>query len=748
MSRAAVVLLVAVLTPGMAAATRGKRNELLRVVTPGSKSTVPAHPFVNIIVKFGRAGNAPADPATFRARLGGTDITPLFEPLIENGVDVGRRAAVDQPLVHVGRKMNRLRLEVRAQKAKRGHAARDVDKVRFHAVEAPNQPPVARLLPGTDVVLNSIPIQFSATSEDPELDELHYDWDFGDGETSTEQSPTHTYQTDKTDVTVGLTVSDGAASAHDEETLVACPSLDPDRTPGVLRVESTDRPEFNAVLPGTSASHVLTVHNTSTTPTSQLRVHLALKGDGFGIDATELNLGPDEQSPVTLTFAPTVAGHQTSELVIAASASNRCAVHLVAHGFGGDAPGTGPTLAGEPVFYTDSGVGVPGTGTFAMFPSGARAYIDNTTHLCVSPQNGAGTGDVCLTDHDCINGGVCAQTSNCIRGERDGQPCSVLADCPGGFCPSQADFEPLDMCSDGQGNLFLLSDEGTFTDVTPTETELSGTLLRLSFDPATGVRTGADILNRTTTQTEWLACDRLPTGTGRVYLPEFHEINAGASCFRDGQESLTAVRKTTGVKSIVPGMERIDVVEGLDRCSDDYDESQTLHVSADSSTAFASLTYGLYRLLPTPLFVSPDVTDYFQLHPDGSVIVVRTSDTGPLGLVSIYKIDPNLALTGAVRLSEMTPCATVKIPNNRTPGSPGTSTIINAPYAVGHAATGGPNDAVVLVGFVTVAGAGRDAVLSSNLRVQGTLAFSSPADSNTCTFLGYINLDVPELLTF
>src|SRR5213593_1402625 len=97
--------------PGVDAAD--KNNDLLRVVTPAAGKTVGAHPFVNIIVGFGTTPNgAPADPSTFRARLGRVDITPLFHPMFDDrGNFSGLRAAAGPALIAVGRRPNRLRFE-------------------------------------------------------------------------------------------------------------------------------------------------------------------------------------------------------------------------------------------------------------------------------------------------------------------------------------------------------------------------------------------------------------------------------------------------------------------------------------------------------------------------------------------------------------------------------------------------------------------------------------------------------------
>jgi hypothetical protein len=749
----ALAILTVVLAAAEASGARGRREELLRVVTPIAKSTATAHPFVNLRVGF----SADADLETFRARLGGTDVTGLFSPVTQNG-ETFLHAEVEPPLVRLGRR-NRLRLEVRSARSegkggRAGRRVRDVDRLRFRALSAPNQPPTAVLVPvgssaGVDAIIPGVPFAFRGEASDPEFDRLVFSWEFGDSEVSSEQTPPpHDYPASANEFTPRFTVSDGQTQASDTRTIVVCPGPMEGRTAGLLRVEGTERLEFGSVPPGLSATRALMVRNTSSDPLSLLTGRVATDGATFAASPSTFALGPGESTPVTVTFAPTGEGHQWAEVVAVASATNSCVAHLLAHGYAGAAPDTGPTFAAEPVFYTDAPPGIPGVGTFGIAPSGARFYVDNTVHVCST------TFDYCLSDRDCVSGGTCLVSATCVRGERAGEPCTKITDCPGGFCPAQTDFEVLDMCSDGQGSLFLMSDEGTFTDVTPGDTELSGSLLRISFEPD-GTRTGAQILNRVTTQTVQLACDRLPAANGRVYLAEFRETPGTAACFRDGREALTGVRKTSGVKAVVPGWERIDAAEGFDQCNDDVDQAEDLQVSADGGTVYASLpSGGLYRILPSPLFITPDVSDYFQLHPDGSIIVARTSDQGPTGLVRIYKIFPEQALHGAVRLNDLSPCATLRVPNNRGQSTNATRsfTVIDYPFAVGRAASGG-NDGIILVSFVTTGGTNRDApdrepLLASLLRVQGTAAFHSPDGASTCSFLGFINTDLLDQLTF
>ena len=753
--RAFLVLLSAVLLLGTRAeATRDRHNDLMRIVSPTARGTVPAHPFVNVIVSFGTAANgALADPSTFRGRIGNKDIPRkldgegdqpnVFLPVKEGDAIVGFRARLEPPLVRVGKSTNRLRLQVRSVpegRARRG-AKRDVDRVRFRATEAANQAPTGDVRP-LGAILPGIDVALSADAVDPELDSLTYLWDFGDGTTSSSQRPEYSFPNAQTDVTVRLTLSDGQTSTEVSEKFLVCPPLDPGRTPGLLNITGTDRLEFGSVPLGAAGSKTLTITNGDSGPVSQLRLRFGIDTAAFAVSPSELTLGPGESAPLTVTFTPAAAGHSAAKVAAVACAANVNAVQLLAHGVGGAAPG--PTFAGETLFFTDAVPGVLGTGTFGLLPSGQRIAVDSTASVCQAPENGAGTGDLCLSDRDCINGGTCLKSSTCIRGEREGQPCTKAADCPAGFCPSQTDFDPLDMCSDGQGSLFLLSDEGTFTDLNPIDTELSGTVMRVDFDPATGARTGAEIIGRSTTQTSWMACDRIPgTNGGRVFLAEFHDVFGMPGCFRDGREALTVLRKRSGVRTVLAS--RIDAAEGLDECRDDYEPVEDLQVSSDGAAIFASLSTGLFRVMPTALQITPDFNELFQLHPDGSIVIATATDQGSVGVIRIYKIAPEQAVNGAVRLGTTAPCATLSVPNN------GGRTVINYPTALGRAATGG-SDATLVVSFLTTGGTsdrtGRAPVLSSKLRFQGTAAFSVPAGGTICPSLGILNLDLMELLTF
>src|SRR5262249_29078429 len=192
-------------------------------------------------------------------------------------------------------------------------------------------------------------------------------------------------------------------------------------------------------------------------------------------------------------------------------------------------------------------------------------------------------GDLCVTDADCApNGGTCPHAGVCYGGARDGQTCTTAADCPGSVvgCSSNQPFNPVEICSDAAGGLYMLSDDGAFTDPNPNPNgdELGVDVARVTLD-ANGNTTSIAIIDRTTSNTAHLACDGFAADAGgRVYLAEDHQLNLD-NCFRSEEESLVSVRKSDGTnQTLIP---RIDAVEGLSGCSDDIDNPTHLEASSD-----------------------------------------------------------------------------------------------------------------------------------------------------------------------
>jgi hypothetical protein len=154
---------------------------------------------------------------------------------------------------------------------------------------------------------------------------------------------------------------------------------------------------------------------------------------------------------------------------------------------------------------------------------------------------------------------------------------------------------------------------------------------------------------------------------------------------------------------------------------------------------------GVYQLRPKPFPVVQSTplfsTSRFQIHPDSSVLYALATDVGSSGVISLYRIFPEQVQQGAVRLEDLVPCGSFDVPNNRTPEATGNSTSISSFASDRTAQTG--SDATVLVSFCT----DDSAVAGATLRVQGTVAFSAPAGSNTCTPLGLLTLDPFDMLS-
>jgi hypothetical protein len=748
------LLLVAVcaLLPSPASAKRPKKgDDLMRIVAPAAKGLVSAHPHVNVIVHFAAGSEyGVADPSTFKATVRRKDITSLFTPIVEDGRIIGMRAALDAPIVRTGkRRKNRIILEVSNQvpPKKKGHV-RDRDRVRFRAVEQDNQMPVARIVPDSELVIPDVPARFDGEqgSFDPDGDVLSYVWDFGDGATSTDPIPVHTYEGEPREVTVKLTVSDGQGADDVALSLRTCPQ--PEGTaPGVLQITAESNLELGSVPLGGSASRSLHIANTADDPSTVMAVCLGTSAAAFTASPDRLELHGGESADVAITFAPVAEGHQHARVAIVATASNRSLVSVLAHGFGGTAPGNGPTLASIPAFYTDLlppekgfGFGVKG-----IMPDGTRIAPDNSVRSCETPLSGPGTGDYCLSNADCAaNGGSCPATSTCLSGPNAGQQCATQADCPNGFCPSFTIFDPLEMCGDGAGGLYLLSDEGTFTDPSPGETELAVSVMRMSLDGAGNV-TNSQIIDRATTETLHIACDGFGADAGgRVFLAEFRNVPDMGSCFRSEKESLTALRKSNGnAQTILP---RIDAQVGLPDC-EDIDPTTHLEVSADGARVFAGFeSSGLWRIRPTPLQFIDGFTffeELFRLLPDDGLVMATATDGPTSSLINVFKVTAEQVAQNPLPMNALTPCGTFQLPNNGTSNDRGRAVVVG--FAAAPKTTGS-RDATILV-TVGAARAASD-VISPNLAIRATLAFDAPADSNTCPFAGVVNLETLDQLTF
>jgi len=98
----------------------------------------------------------------------------------------------------------------------------------------------AAFAPGADVTTGAAPltVQFFANSPYPPRDSIHYLWDFGDGGTSTEMDPVHTYEFEGT-YEARVTISDGRNSITGSITITVTSARQQiTLQTGFLRVES------------------------------------------------------------------------------------------------------------------------------------------------------------------------------------------------------------------------------------------------------------------------------------------------------------------------------------------------------------------------------------------------------------------------------------------------------------------------------------------------------------------------------
>jgi hypothetical protein len=689
---------------------RAAGEDLMQVVTPTSRAVANAHPHVNVFVGFGAAKDGtPADPSTFRAKFNGRDLTGDFVPLLTGDAQTGVRATIPARLLKISRgPRNRLRLSIQAARsAGKGPRVRDVDRLRFGAADGPNQPPVATIAAGSESARLGTPVDFDASaSHDPDADELTFEWTFSDGGTASGPIVSHAFTAAQGGaVGATVTVSDGVAPTAATMQLPVAIEPDPGRTMGVLRIEADSALEFSAVGVGATATRSLVIHNVDTTATSQLKVQAFTDDPAFSVVPPTLDLGPDASAPLDVTFAPAAGGHASTRLRLLVSASNRSAVTLLAHGFGGAAPGDGPTLLAVPVF----GIGI---GLTQLSPDGTRVAVDETTGTC-APPTGFASGDVCVVDGDC----------------NAGETCSGAA----------AMLDVTELCSDGQ-SLFVLSEE-SYTDPNPdADPGLTGSVVRFDLDGAGGV-TGRRVLYRTTDETLHISCDQLPASTGGLaYLAEFHGVDNGLNCDRDERDALVTINKTTGnARSI---MSRIDQAAGVGDC-DFRDGVAQLHIAADGVKKYAAFdSAGIWRIAPTPLPFTPDVRDGFQVAPDGSIVFAIAHDRGTTATIDLYRMTEAQVEHGSLPVADLTPCASFGIPNNTTGAAPATSAVTS--IVLGPSALAAP-DTVALVTFRSRPQTPAVDVLPPSGDVRGTVAFSLAGASTTCAAQGLVSLTSVEL---
>ena len=112
--------------------------------------------------------------------------------------------------------------------------------IRYAPIAPPNQPPTARASADKTVVAVGQSVQFRGDqSTDPEGAGLTYFWVFGDGATSTDPNPTHTYLEPNT-YNVRLTVHDPQSGAGEATVGIMAVGVSFDKNPVIVGVAKTE----------------------------------------------------------------------------------------------------------------------------------------------------------------------------------------------------------------------------------------------------------------------------------------------------------------------------------------------------------------------------------------------------------------------------------------------------------------------------------------------------------------------------
>jgi hypothetical protein len=148
---------------------------------------------------------------------------------------------------------------------------------------------------------------------------------------------------DATTVATVNQVSDGQLTATDQVTLFALRRSTP--VGPAARCGSTARRWSSARSPRPTRAYQ---YPNTDTPHQSARHPDRVQGSAFSGDPRAA-ARPGESVPLTVR-SPTAPGHQSADVVGLPAPAITAAAHLLAHGYGGSAPGSGPTLAAEPVF--------------------------------------------------------------------------------------------------------------------------------------------------------------------------------------------------------------------------------------------------------------------------------------------------------------------------------------------------------------------------------------------------------------
>lgn len=202
----------------------------------------------------------------------------------------------------------------------------------FTLDDGANNPPVIDAISATPSTGEApLEVDFSVAATDPDGDELGYGWDFGDGSTSSQQNPTHTYTNPGT-YEAQVTVSDGTDQASDSVTVTVG---DPDGGKPVVRIQG--RPRVRKVGPRAKrAKFRLVATNSGNAPTGTVRLcatgpkkRVAIRGKRCVV--RQIPAGQKRSRPVQVRIKPKARGKVTRIKLIARGAkieNQRTAVRL------------------------------------------------------------------------------------------------------------------------------------------------------------------------------------------------------------------------------------------------------------------------------------------------------------------------------------------------------------------------------------------------------------------------------------
>jgi hypothetical protein len=194
------------------------------------------------------------------------------------------------------------------------------DRGRWQALAFNRAPEISAVDADPSRGVAPLTVAFSVTASDPDGDALSYSWDFGDGNSSDQQNPTHTY-TEPGTYEAELTVSDGELSASGSVTVTVTvgepsigePELRLRAQPRVVKVSKRKR----------LAKLRMRVTNTGDAPSGPLTLcvkapkkKLAVKGKAC-LTRPSIDPGQTAQRAVKLRVKPKARGKVTRVKLIA-----------------------------------------------------------------------------------------------------------------------------------------------------------------------------------------------------------------------------------------------------------------------------------------------------------------------------------------------------------------------------------------------------------------------------------------------